>query len=57
MGMVRVIYFYIRSFEGGNPHLCQLRTASVGPCGTNIDYILAHMRFMGFRKLSSFDGC
>jgi hypothetical protein len=41
--------------RGGSPHLCQLRTTSVGPCGTSIDYVLMHTRFMGYHKLSSFD--
>jgi hypothetical protein len=27
----------------------------LGPIATNIDYVLTHMRFMGSRKLSSFD--
>jgi hypothetical protein len=35
---VRVVCFHVRSFEGGSPRLCQLRTASVGPCGTSMDY-------------------
>jgi hypothetical protein len=42
MGRVRVVYFYVRSSE------------VVAPV-SKFDYILAHMRFMGFRKLSSFD--
>jgi hypothetical protein len=29
---LRVVCFHIRSFEGGSPRLCRLRTASVGPC-------------------------
>jgi hypothetical protein len=33
----------IRSFEGGSPCLCRLRTTSVGPPTTNIDYVLLHM--------------
>jgi hypothetical protein len=37
------------------PRLCRLRIVLVGPCGTSIDYALAHMRFMESRKLSSFD--
>jgi hypothetical protein len=32
MGTVRVVYFHVQSSEGGSPCLCQLRTASVGPC-------------------------
>jgi hypothetical protein len=56
MGRVRVVYFYIRSPESGSPFLCQLRTTSVKPCGTSIDYGMAHTGFMGSYKLSSFDG-
>jgi hypothetical protein len=29
---LRVFYIHIRSFEGGSPRLCRLRTTSVGPC-------------------------
>jgi hypothetical protein len=54
-GRIRVDYFHVRSSEGGSPYLCRLRTASVVPWGISIDYILAHMRFMGSHKLSSFD--
>jgi hypothetical protein len=39
---------------GDSPLLCRLRTASVGPCGTNIDYVLTHAGFMGSHKPSSF---
>jgi hypothetical protein len=56
MRRVRVICFHIWSSEGGSPRLCQLRTTSVEPCGTSIDYVLMHTRFMGSHKLSSFDG-
>jgi hypothetical protein len=31
MGRRRVECFHVRSSEGGSPHLCRLRTASVGP--------------------------
>jgi hypothetical protein len=47
--------FHIQSFEGGSPHLCQLRTDRLVPM-TKIDYVLGNMRFMGSRELSSFDG-
>jgi hypothetical protein len=40
---------------GGSSRLCRLRTASVGPCGTSIDYVLTHMGFMGSHKLSNID--
>jgi hypothetical protein len=33
--------------EGGSPHLCRLRTTSVGPCETSFDYVLTHVGFMG----------
>jgi hypothetical protein len=33
--------------QGGSPHLCRLRTASVGPCGTRFDYVLTHRTFYG----------
>jgi hypothetical protein len=56
MGSVRVVCFHVQSSEGGSSCLCRLRTMSVGPLGTSIDYILAHMGFMGTHKLSSFDG-
>jgi hypothetical protein len=41
--------------RSGSPHLCQLRTDRLAP-GNKIDYVLTHTRFMGSRKLSSFDG-
>jgi hypothetical protein len=56
MGRVRVACFHVQSSEDGSPRLCQLRTASVEPCGTTIYYVLVHTGFMGSRKLSSFDG-
>jgi hypothetical protein len=55
MGMVRVVYFHIQSSEGGSPRLCRLRTASVGPHATSIDYVLMHTNYMGPHKLSNFD--
>jgi hypothetical protein len=51
----RLEYFYVRSFEGGSPHLCQLRTDRL-VLVNKIDYVLAHTGFMGSRKLSCFDG-
>jgi hypothetical protein len=36
---LRVICFYIQSFEGGNPRLCRLMTDHLAPVN-NIDYIL-----------------
>jgi hypothetical protein len=41
--------------RGGSPRLCRLRTDRLAP-RNKIDYVLAHMRFMGSLKLSSFDG-
>jgi hypothetical protein len=54
-GRLRVLYFHIRSFEGGSPRLCRLRTNRLALVN-KIDYVLAHLGFMGSRKLSSFDG-
>jgi hypothetical protein len=45
----------IQSSKGGSPCRCQLRTASVGPRATIIDYVLTHMGYMGPLKPSSFD--
>jgi hypothetical protein len=56
MGRMRVVCFHFRSSEGGSPCQCRLRTDRVAP-GNKIDYVLAHTRFMGSCKLSSFDGC
>jgi hypothetical protein len=46
----------IRCSEGGSPHLCRLRTASVGSPAISIDYVLMHMGYLGPCKPSSFDG-
>jgi hypothetical protein len=56
MGRVRVVYFHVRSCEDGCPHLCQLGSDCLAPVN-NINYVLAHTRFMRSHKLSSFDGC
>jgi hypothetical protein len=56
MERLRVICFHIRSFECGSPCLCWLRTASIGPWGTSVNYVLAHMGFMRSQKLISFVG-
>jgi hypothetical protein len=53
----RVECFYVWSSKGGSLRLCRLRTTSVEPKGTSINYILTHMEFMGFYKLSSTDSC
>jgi hypothetical protein len=45
----------IQSSDGGSHRLCRLRTMSVGPPTTSIDYVLTHMDYMGPRKPSSFD--
>jgi hypothetical protein len=55
MGRLRVVCFHIQSFEGGSPHLCRLRTDRLTPVN-KFNYVLMHTRFMGFHKLSSFDG-
>jgi hypothetical protein len=52
---MRVVYFYIQSFEGGSPRLCRLRIDRLAPVNKT-DYVLARMGFMGSHKLSSFDG-
>jgi hypothetical protein len=52
---VRVVYFYIRTFEGSSHHLCRLRTDHLAPM-SKFDFVLTHTWFMGCRKLSSFDG-
>jgi hypothetical protein len=54
MGRLRVVYFHIRSSEGGSPRLCRLRTDRLALVN-KIDYVLAYMGFMGSYKLSSFD--
>jgi hypothetical protein len=56
MGRLRVVYFHIRSSKGGSPRLCRLRTDRL-TLVNKTDYVLAHTRFMGSHKLSSFDGC
>jgi hypothetical protein len=53
---LRVVYFYIRSSEGGSPRLCRLRINRLTSVN-KIDYVLVHMRFMVSHKLSSFDSC
>jgi hypothetical protein len=52
---LRVVYFHIRSSEGGSPCLCQLRTDRLASVN-KIDYVLAHTGLMGSHKFSSFDG-
>jgi hypothetical protein len=51
-----VVYFHVQSSEGGSPRLSRLRSASVGPQRTDFDYVLMHMKFMGYHKLISADG-
>jgi hypothetical protein len=55
MGRLRVVCFYIGSFEGGSHRLCRLRTDHLAPVN-KIDYVLANMGFIGSCKLSIFDG-
>jgi hypothetical protein len=55
MGRVGVVYFLVRSSEGGSPHLCLLRTDRLDLVN-KIDYVLVHTGFMWSHKLSSFDG-
>jgi hypothetical protein len=49
--------FSCSELRGGSPLLCRLSSTSVGPGGTSINYVPAHMGFMGSHKLSSFDYC
>jgi hypothetical protein len=44
MERLRVVGFYIRSFEGGSPCLCQLRTTSVGSCCNKHWVVYWHIR-------------
>jgi hypothetical protein len=46
----------IWSYDSSSPHLCRLRTASIGPPATSIDYVLMHTDYMGLCKPSSIDG-
>jgi hypothetical protein len=55
MGRLGVDCFHIRSSKGGSPRLGRLRTGRLAPVN-KIDYVLAHTRFIGSHKLSSFDG-
>jgi hypothetical protein len=41
--------------RSGSPYLCRLRTGRPASV-SKFDYVLMHTRFMGSRKLSSFDG-
>jgi hypothetical protein len=45
--------FSCLELRGGSPHLCQLRTDHLTPV-SKFDYVLAHTRFMGSRKVSNF---
>jgi hypothetical protein len=51
-----VTCFHVWSSECGNPHLCRLRTTSVGPCCNKHWLYTGACEIYGFRKLSSFDG-
>jgi hypothetical protein len=44
------VCFHVQSSEGGSPHLCQLNIDHLASVN-KIDYVLAHTRFMGSRKL------
>jgi hypothetical protein len=37
----------IQSSDGGSPHLCRLRTTSVVPLVTSIDYVLSAYELYG----------
>jgi hypothetical protein len=47
--------FSCLELRGDSLRLCRLRTASVEPYETSIDYVLVYTRFMRSHKLSSFD--
>jgi hypothetical protein len=51
MGRVRVVYFHVRSSEGGSPRPYRLRTDCQGLVN-KMDYLLMHT---GLWELSSFD--
>jgi hypothetical protein len=55
MGRSESGMFSYSELQGGSPCLCRLRTASVGPPVTSIDYVLMHTGYMGPHKHSSFD--
>jgi hypothetical protein len=46
MGRVRVVYFHVRSFEGGSPNQCRLRADRLAS-GNKIDYVLTHTGLWG----------
>jgi hypothetical protein len=46
MENVRVVYFHVRSSEGGSLHLCRLRTDRLIP-RNKIDYVLTHTKLWG----------
>jgi hypothetical protein len=46
--------FSCSELERGSPRPCQLRIDRLAPV-SKLDYALTHTRFMGSRKLSSFD--
>jgi hypothetical protein len=56
MKRLRVESFHDRSSKGGSPRLSQLRIDRLTPV-SKFSYVLAHTRFMGFRKLSILYGC
>jgi hypothetical protein len=46
---------HVQSFEGGSPHLSQLRTDRLTSVN-KFDYVLTHTGFIGSCKHSSFNG-
>jgi hypothetical protein len=48
--------FSYSELTSGSPHLCRLRTDRFTPV-SKFDYVLAHVRFMGSLKPSSFCNC
>jgi hypothetical protein len=47
-----VVWIINSEQQGGSPHLCRLRTDHLALV-SKFDYVLAHIGFMGSRKLSS----
>jgi hypothetical protein len=51
MGRSESDLFLYSLLQSGSPHLCRLRTMSVGPPAISIDYVLTHTGYMGPHKL------
>jgi hypothetical protein len=53
MGRMRVVWIVNLELHGCSPCLCRLRLVSDGFERISFDCVLAHMGFLGSRKLSS----